>query len=148
MDISRWLSHQWDRSCAVVLVAVGLLTLFLGWLGISDATLATQQIPYLASGGFVGLFILGVAATLWLSADMRDEWRKLDDLHQAVERAIDTSALPMSLSKAAPVLGSSRLAQDPSADAPVMATPSASCGNGTAGRSPGGRLQAKRGTEA
>jgi hypothetical protein len=28
-----------------------------------------------------GLFALGAAATLWLSADLRDEWRKLDEIY-------------------------------------------------------------------
>jgi hypothetical protein len=27
-----------------------------------------------------GLFLLGVGATVWISADLRDEWRKLDEL--------------------------------------------------------------------
>jgi hypothetical protein len=29
-----------------------------------------------------GLFALALGATLWLSADLRDEWRKLDDIYQ------------------------------------------------------------------
>jgi hypothetical protein len=32
------------------------------------------------SGGITGILLMGAAATLWLSADMRDEWRKLDEL--------------------------------------------------------------------
>jgi hypothetical protein len=37
------------------------------------------------SGGLVGLFLLGIAGTLWLSADMRDEWRKLDRLQESLD---------------------------------------------------------------
>ena len=29
------------------------------------------------NGGLVALFFLGMAVTLWLSADLRDEWREL-----------------------------------------------------------------------
>jgi hypothetical protein len=65
-------------------MVAGIVALLIGWFGVSDATLPTQQISYLASGGLFGLFLLGAAATLWLSADLRDEWRKLDDIHQAV----------------------------------------------------------------
>jgi hypothetical protein len=60
----------------------GLVSLLLGWLGVSDKRLPAEQIPYLASNAVFGLFCLGVAATLWLSADLRDEWRKLDQIHQ------------------------------------------------------------------
>jgi hypothetical protein len=39
----------------------------------------------------LGLFLLGLGALLWVSADMRDEWRKLD----AIDRhLVETGALP------------------------------------------------------
>lgn len=86
MDIFKWLRNQWDRSVAVAAVVFGVVALVLGYLGVSRSTLATQQIPYLASGGLAGLFALGLGATLWLSADLRDEWRKLDRIHQDLKR--------------------------------------------------------------
>jgi hypothetical protein len=86
MDIFKWLRNQWDRSAAVAAVVFGVVALVLGYLGVSRSTLATQQIPYLASGGLAGLFALGLGATLWLSADLRDEWRKLDRIHQDLKR--------------------------------------------------------------
>jgi len=82
MDLYRWLRTQWDRTAAVAIALVAAVALLLGWLGVSDATLPTQQLPYIASGGLFGLFALGIAATLWLSADLRDEWRKLDEIHR------------------------------------------------------------------
>jgi len=84
MDVARWLKTQWDRALAGVLVLLGLLAVLLGWLGLSDEVLPAAQIPYLASGVGLGMFALGVGATLWLSADMRDEWRKLDDIYQLI----------------------------------------------------------------
>src|SRR5262245_32388035 len=80
MEIWRWVKCQWDRVAAFVAFVAGLISLLLGWIGISDATLPSQQIPYLASATVLGLFALGTAATLWLSADLRDEWRVLDDI--------------------------------------------------------------------
>jgi hypothetical protein len=80
MDLYRWLRNQWDRTLAIVLGLAGLLAIYLGWRGVSDALIPSQQIPYLASGGILGLFLLGAGATLWLSSDLRDEWRKLDSL--------------------------------------------------------------------
>jgi hypothetical protein len=85
MDLYRLVRAQWDRSLAILSALAGLVALFIGWLGVSDAILTTQQIPYLASGGLFGLFALGVGATLWLSADMRDEWRLLERIADAVD---------------------------------------------------------------
>jgi len=84
MEFLSWVRDQWDRVGAVVLVVAGALALLLGWLGISDAVLPSEQLPYLLSGGLLGVFLLGLGTTLWLSADLRDEWRKLDRLEQLV----------------------------------------------------------------
>jgi hypothetical protein len=92
VDFFNWVRTQWDRAGAVAALLVGAVALLLGYLGVSDATLPTEQIPYLASGGLFGLFLLGIAATLWLSADLRDEWRKLDDIH--AELRADHAAPP------------------------------------------------------
>ena len=86
MDFFRWMRCQWDRAAAVAALIIGLLSLLLGWWGVSRAGLPAEQIPYLASGAVFGLFALGVAATAWLSADLRDEWRKLDQIHQDLNR--------------------------------------------------------------
>jgi hypothetical protein len=54
------------------------VALIVGWLGISGTAYPAEQNPYIISGGLVGVFLLGLGAMLWLSADLRDEWRKLD----------------------------------------------------------------------
>lgn len=80
--IIKWVRTQWDRVSAWVLVVAGALAIVLGWNGVSREPLTAQQIPYVVSGGVGGLFLLGLGAMLWLSADLRDEWRRLD----AIER--------------------------------------------------------------
>jgi hypothetical protein len=65
-------------------VLAGAITLFVGWLGVSDTAFTAKQLPYLASNGLGGLFLLGTGAMLWLSADLRDEWRKLDRIETAI----------------------------------------------------------------
>ena len=82
MDFLRWLKIEWDRAAAVAAVLGGLGAILLGWLGLSGEDLPAAQIPYLASGAVLGLFLLGIAATLWLSADLQDEWRKLDEINR------------------------------------------------------------------
>lgn len=74
----KYMRNQWDRIGAWLCIAAGAVALIVGYLGVS-ATLETgEQLPYVVSGGMVGLFLLGLGALLWLSADLRDEWRKLD----------------------------------------------------------------------
>lgn len=88
MDLMTWVRNQWDRVGAWVLVALGGIALVLGWVGVTGTPYTFEQIPYVISGGLGGLFLLGVGAMLWISADLRDEWRKLDrllELHE--ERA-------------------------------------------------------------
>ncbi len=80
----RWLRNQWDRAAAVVTGAAGAIALLAGWVGASDTVYPAQQIPFLISGGLVGVVLVLVGATLWISADLRDEWRKLNELLSAV----------------------------------------------------------------
>lgn len=81
MELKRWLTLQADRVGALVALVVGALALWAGYRGISDAIYPGQQLPYVISGGLVGLFLIGLAAALWLSADLKDEWRKLDEVN-------------------------------------------------------------------
>ena len=91
----RCFKHRWERALAVLSLLVGALALLIGWLGISRATLTTEQLPYLASGGLVGLFALGLAATLWLSADLRDEFGALLRIKNLMEEGADPPAEPV-----------------------------------------------------
>ncbi len=86
MDPARWLRLQWDRALAWVLVAAGAIALIAGWVGVSSTAYSAEQLPYIISGGIGGIFLLGVGATLWLSADLRDEWRKLDRIEEALQQ--------------------------------------------------------------
>lgn len=79
------LRSQWDRAAAVVAIVVAALALINGYVGVSGTSLVTEQLPYILSGGLVGVFLVGMAATLWLSADLRDEWRKLDRVERGLE---------------------------------------------------------------
>ena len=80
------LRAQWDRVLGVGAVLVGAAVLVLGYLGISGTSYPAEQLPYIISGGLVGLVLVGCGGTLWLSADLRDEWLKLADIHQELQR--------------------------------------------------------------
>jgi len=100
MDLLTFLRYQWDRAGAWLLVAAGAALLVAGWLGASRQLVPAGQIPYVISGGLGGVFLLGLAAVLWLSADLRDEWRQLQeiaaklDADPAGERGTSPSDIP------------------------------------------------------
>jgi hypothetical protein len=60
--------------------------LLLGYLGISGTSYPAEQLPYLVSGGLVGVLLIAGGGTLWLSADLRDEWLVLSDIRQELQR--------------------------------------------------------------
>jgi hypothetical protein len=86
MPVNRLLKLFWDRVAAVVCVVVAAVMLIVGWVQISASSDAGEQIPYIMSSGIGGLFLLWIGTTLWLSADLRDEWRKLDVIDENLRR--------------------------------------------------------------
>jgi len=89
MKVSMLLRLQWDRALALLAAVTGAAALFLGYLGTARNSLVAGQLPYLISGGLFGIFAITIAATLWLSADFRDEWRELRTLR---EHLMDTDS--------------------------------------------------------
>jgi hypothetical protein len=93
MAIQAFLRQHWDRAAGWGSILVGAIVLLLGWLGVSDTVYPAEQIPYVLSGGVFGLFLCAVGAALLLSADLRDEWHKLDSIEEAIrEGAVDNLA--------------------------------------------------------
>ena len=87
------LRSEWDRAAALAALAVGIAAMINGWVGVSGTAYSAEQMPYVVGGGLVGIFLLGVAAVLWLSADMRDEWRKLDSIDSSLKELVATTTL-------------------------------------------------------
>ena len=84
MDWLKWIRTQWDRCGAWVCIIAGAGALVAGWIGVTSTAYPAEQLPYILSGGVGGIFLLGLGAMLWLSADLRDEWNKLDHIEQVV----------------------------------------------------------------
>jgi hypothetical protein len=93
MDFLTVLRTLADRVLAWVLIGAGALALLLGYLGVKDTAYVVEQLPYVISGGLLGLFLLGLGAVLLLSADLRDQWRALldirDDLASSRDAGLD-----------------------------------------------------------
>jgi hypothetical protein len=84
---------QWDRAAAWAFVGIGAVVLVVGWVGVSGSALPAEQLPYIISAGIGGMFLLGLGAMLWLSADLRDEWRKLDRIERRLGSSHDTASV-------------------------------------------------------
>ena len=83
-DLVQWVRNQSDRVASWACVGLGVICLIAGWVGVSATAFPGEQMPYVVSGGLVGLFLLGLGGVMWLSADLRDEWRELGRLERAV----------------------------------------------------------------
>ena len=90
MNLWIWLRSEWDRVAGFALVGLGALFLLLDYLGVKNSPFVAEQLAYIASGGLGGIFCLGIGVGLLLSADLHDEWRKLD----RIEAAMRGEALP------------------------------------------------------
>ena len=75
--VLTWVRVQWDRAAAIALFAAGLVSLLVGWIGISDTPHIAAQMPYVISGGLLAIFLLGAAVALWLSASTATNGRRL-----------------------------------------------------------------------
>jgi hypothetical protein len=84
MDLINLAKKQWDRSAAIVFTGIGAIALIGGWIGVRGTPVLAEQTRYIVSGGVGAIFLLGLGATLWLSADLRDEWRKLDRIEHCL----------------------------------------------------------------
>lgn len=114
MDLAKIVRHQWDRVAAAVLVGIGLVALLLGWIGASGTSFPAEQIPYIVSGGLFALCVVAIGTTLWLSADIRDEWCKLDHLdttiarHTAALESLSVTVIPEAEPEPRPRAGTGR----------------------------------------
>jgi hypothetical protein len=94
MDLKTVLRAQWDRTAAAAAAGLGLIVLIIGWFGASGTAELGRQIPYFISGGLGGVFLLGLGGMLWLSADLRDQWRELRRIRISLEAAPSVPAVP------------------------------------------------------
>ena len=73
---------------ASLLMTSGVLAILLGWLGASRSIRSQEQIPYLISGGLLGVALAIVGAltlfTHWLTVLVRDNRRHHQELLEAV----------------------------------------------------------------
>jgi hypothetical protein len=73
---------------AGALMTGGIVLIILGWLGSSRSILVAEQVPYLISGGLLGLALATIGAltffTHWLAVLVRDNRHHHQELLQAI----------------------------------------------------------------
>ena len=94
MEMKTFLRANWDRALAVALVLAGVVMLVVGWFGVSGTGLVAEQNPYLISAGLGGVAAIAIGCTLWMSADLQDEWRRLDAIEERLERLASAAERP------------------------------------------------------
>src|SRR5687767_306907 len=85
MDFKRFLRAEWDRVAGYAFVLAGAVALVFGFVGVRTAADVIDEISYLVTGGIGAIFLLGVGATLLLSADLHDDFRKLDRVEEKLD---------------------------------------------------------------
>lgn len=114
-DVVRWVRLQWDRAGAWACLIAGAITLAVGWVGVSNTAYTAKQLPYIAGCGLGGMFLIAIAAMLWLSADLRDEWRKLDRIEAAI-RECGTAGLDNAARRTAAATSGAEITTENSGD--------------------------------
>jgi hypothetical protein len=87
---------------AVVLLALGVVLVMLGWYGAAHTNVLSEQIPYLISGGLLGLGLIIVAGILAASAageretrafrrEMAEAWARMAQSSNGARRAPDAA---------------------------------------------------------
>lgn len=70
---------------AVALLGAGIVFVLLGWYGAANTNILTEQIPYLISGGLLGVALIIVAGFFASSAALERQNRELrEDLRRAI----------------------------------------------------------------
>jgi hypothetical protein len=88
-----WLKAEKDRAAGWLLIALGAIAVLIGYQGVADSPFVAEELAYIASGAIGGLFLLGLGATLLITADIRDEWRKLDRIDEALRDGVDVRGI-------------------------------------------------------
>jgi hypothetical protein len=81
----RWAAEAARAYIGWILIALGALSIFLGWYGVSGQSLTAKQLPYLISGGVTGIALIIVGAVFLATDNVRRQIGRL----QGIERKVD-----------------------------------------------------------
>jgi hypothetical protein len=80
---------RWHILVGAGSAGLGLLAIFIGWLGASHTVLVFEQVPYLISGGLIGLALVIVGAFIyyayWQTLLVRDTRTQIEQNRDVIE---------------------------------------------------------------
>lgn len=82
--IWRWMARATAPWVAWLLVVAGLVAIIIGWAGSADKTFPAQQIPYLISGGMLGIGLIFLGGIMMGVQDLRRAITRITSLEQQV----------------------------------------------------------------
>lgn len=119
-NVRTWIERS-PLTIGVVLVAAGFVAIFLAWNGAAGLDYVEGQLPYVISGGLVGLGLIGAGLTVAIVQAHRRETEvlaaKLDELVDLVRgggAAGEAPAGPTAVPDEAPVVAGRSTFHDPS----------------------------------
>jgi hypothetical protein len=80
----QWFRAQWDRVAGYACIAAGAVSMIVAAVQISRSPSILSQLSYIGSAALFGLFLGIVGVGLLVTADLHDEWRKLDRIEAAI----------------------------------------------------------------
>jgi hypothetical protein len=84
-DFWRWVGTSARPYVGWILLALGALAIFFGWLGVSGQSLTAKQLPYLVSGGLAGLALIVVGSVFLANDNLHKHMSRLDGLERKVD---------------------------------------------------------------
>jgi hypothetical protein len=82
--IWRWMARATAPWVAWLLVVAGIVAIIIGWAGSADKTFPAQQIPYLISGGMLGIGLIFLGGIMMGIQDLRRSITRITSLEQQV----------------------------------------------------------------
>jgi hypothetical protein len=98
----KWVGRATRPVWGWILVGAGIILIIIGYLGISREALVAKQLPYLISGGILGIALVGFGAMLIGTEDLKRAQERIDRLELLIE---DLHAVLLTRPDA-PVIGS------------------------------------------
>ena len=80
----RWVGKATRPVVGWVLLAIAALVILLGWYGVSGQSNPAKQLPYLVSGGILGVVLAVVGAYFLGTEELRKDSGRLDRLERMV----------------------------------------------------------------
>ena len=88
----QWMVQHRRLVLAIAAGAAGFVALVVSWVGVSGTVIVADQLAYIASGGLIGLFLLGVSAMAYWSEQRERELSRLSEIEVylgAIARALN-----------------------------------------------------------